>query len=84
MHRSLGVGASVPGVGDGEEGIYDQGDGFASPKPGTRAYRERERREMVAEREDRQRERKTNGGLSVKKTFEVVEEGGDIGRGKSS
>ncbi|RAL63363.1 hypothetical protein DID88_003786 [Monilinia fructigena] len=81
-HRSLGTGALAPGVGDEEDGLYDQDDVLGPLKPGTRAYRERERREMVGEREERKR--KASGGLSVEKTFEVVKESGGIVHAGSS
>ncbi|KAF7949297.1 hypothetical protein EAE96_008461 [Botrytis aclada] len=68
----------------------DQDDLFANPKPGTRAYRERERREIVSERwgkkmgiemERKKLDERDIGnrgrvaeGLNVERTFDVVEE----------
>ncbi|THV44092.1 hypothetical protein BGAL_0737g00040 [Botrytis galanthina] len=78
---------------------YDQDGLLANPKLGTRVYRERERREMVSERQERKkvmekkrRETDEQGnnnrgrvgeGLNVERTFDIVEER-NIGRASSS
>ncbi|ESZ90787.1 hypothetical protein SBOR_8835 [Sclerotinia borealis F-4128] len=93
-HRSSDAGLLVSGECEGESVVddhgngngamdideekYDQEDILTSPRPGTRAYRERERREMIAEREERKRDRE---GLNVKRTFEVVEERESVSSG---
>ncbi|CAD6447594.1 727c438f-d456-4ded-b45e-b435cd019361 [Sclerotinia trifoliorum] len=59
----------------GEDEEYDQDDILASPKPGTRAYRERERLEMISEKEDRKKERE-------KKILEKESMGDGNGAGK--
>ncbi|KAI9645816.1 a-factor receptor [Ciborinia camelliae] len=62
----------------GAEEKYNQDDVLAVPKPGSRDYRERERREMVGEREEGEgvveMERRKSEGLNVQREFEVVEE----------
>ncbi|TGO17406.1 hypothetical protein BTUL_0018g00730 [Botrytis tulipae] len=84
---------------DYAEEKYDQDELLANPKPGTRAYRERERREMVSERQERKKatEKKRSEmdeqgnkkrgrvgeGLNVERTFDIVEER-NIGRASSS
>lgn len=95
-HKSSNAGLLVPGNRGVDDDVYDQDDILASPKPGTRAYRERERREMIAEREVRKRERerkKSEGerqgeGLNVKREFEVEimeeKQNGNIGQAESS
>ncbi|TGO45321.1 hypothetical protein BCON_0402g00020 [Botryotinia convoluta] len=102
-----GSNAGLPVTGDSticmrdyaDEEKYDQEDLLANPKPGTRAYRERERREMVSERQERKKvtEKKRietdeqgnknrdriGEGLNVERTFDIVEER-NIGRASSS
>ncbi|KAF7937097.1 uncharacterized protein EAE98_001411 [Botrytis deweyae] len=93
------TGESTKSTCDYAEEKYDQDDLLANPKPGTRAYRERERREIVSERQERKKvmEKKRSEideqgnenrgrvgeGLNVERTFDVVEER-NIGRASSS
>ncbi|TGO81046.1 hypothetical protein BPOR_1392g00010 [Botrytis porri] len=80
---------STKSICDYAEEKYDQDGLLANPKPGSRAYKERERREMVSERQERktvEEERsqkdeqgnKNRGrlgeGLNVERTFDIVEE----------
>ncbi|KAF7948651.1 uncharacterized protein EAE97_004062 [Botrytis byssoidea] len=95
VHKGANAGPSVSGnstksMCDYAEEKYDQDDLLVNPKPGTRAYRERERREMVSERQERKKltEKKRNEideqgnknrgrvgeGLNVERTFDIVEE----------
>ncbi|KAF7897003.1 hypothetical protein EAF00_005231 [Botryotinia globosa] len=104
VHKGANAEPSVSGnstksMCDYAEEKYDQGDLLANPKPGTRAYRERERREMVSERQERKKvmekkrsetdkqENNNRGGvgegLNVERTFDIVEER-NIGRASSS
>lgn len=91
MHKGSNAGLLVPedssphdyANADEDEEEYDQEDILASPKPVTRAFRERERREMIEERK-REGEWKDGEGLNVKREFEVVEERKSIGRKGSS
>ncbi|TGO38867.1 hypothetical protein BHYA_0065g00010 [Botrytis hyacinthi] len=93
------AGDSTKSMYDSAEEKYDQDDLLANPKPGTRAYRERERREMVSEKQGikKETEKKRNEtdaqgnknrgivveGLNVERTFDIVEEQ-NIGRASSS
>ncbi|TGO68502.1 hypothetical protein BELL_0827g00040 [Botrytis elliptica] len=104
VHKGSNVGLPTTGDStkstcDNAEEKYDQDDLLANPKPGTRAYRERERREMVSERQERKKvmEKKRSEideqgnenrdrvgeGLNVERTFDIVEER-NIGRASSS
>ncbi|TGO66390.1 hypothetical protein BOTNAR_0062g00230 [Botryotinia narcissicola] len=104
VHKGANAGPSVSGNStkstcDYAEGKYDQDDLLANPKPGTRAYKERERCEKASERQERKKVmekkrsemdeqgNKTRGrvgeGLNVERTFDIVEER-NIGRASSS
>ncbi|KAM0176290.1 hypothetical protein ACHAPF_004940 [Botrytis cinerea] len=103
-HKESNTGLSVTGdstksLGDyAEDENCNPDDLLANPKPGTRVYRERERREKISEREERkkvmekERREKDEGyekrsrigeGLNVERTFDIVEER-SIGRACSS
>ncbi|KAK6601305.1 pheromone receptor 1 [Botrytis cinerea] len=103
-HKESNTGLSVTGdstksLGDyAEDENCTRDDLLANPKPGTRVYRERERREKISEREERkkvmekERREKDEGyekrsrigeGLNVERTFDIVEER-SIGRACSS
>ncbi|KAF7852437.1 hypothetical protein EAF04_010977 [Stromatinia cepivora] len=85
LHKGSNAGLLIPGNGNevtnnhGEEEKYDQDDLLASPKPGTRAYRERERREMISEREERKRERERLKMENFEK--ERMGDGNGVGKG---
>ncbi|KAF5873349.1 putative g protein-coupled receptor : ste3 (pheromone receptor) sequence protein [Botrytis fragariae] len=105
LHKGSNAGLSVTGDSTkslrdyANEEEHDQHDLLAKPKPGTRAYRERERREMISERQERKKvmEKKISGpdeqgnknrgrvgeGLNVERTFDIVEER-NIGRASGS
>lgn len=104
VHKGSNAGLPVPGDStkstcDYAEEKHDQDGLLANPKPGTRVYRERERREMVSERQERKKvtekkrketdEQENNNrgrvgeGLNVERTFDIVEER-NIGRASSS
>ncbi|KAJ8065102.1 hypothetical protein OCU04_005815 [Sclerotinia nivalis] len=88
IHKGSNAGLLIPVNGNGvtndheEEEKYDQDDILASPKPGTRAYRERERREMVSEREERKRERERVKMENFEK--ERMGDGNGVGKGNGN